>query len=271
MGYGIGDFGFNLFYTGLNLYLLFYYTDVLGINPATAGLIFMLPVIWDAVTDPIMGIIASRTRTRWGPYRPYILFGGPAMALSFVAMFAAPLIFSGAVVVASLVSHLVFRTCYTVVSIPYSSMTAAMTRDSGERSTIAGTRMVFAVGGGILTAFLTMSLAKSLGAGDLKAGFVQVSILYALIGTGLMLVVFKATGQNGLAIPTGATTAGHLQLAKSIRFVQSNAAFWILFAAVFVGAFGSSVGSKALVYYVSYVMAAPEQVPVFLPSSVCRK
>jgi GPH family glycoside/pentoside/hexuronide:cation symporter len=83
-----------------------------------------------------------------------------------------------------------------------------------------------------------------------------------------MLVVFKATGQNGLAIPTGATTAGHLQLAKSIRFVQSNAAFWILFAAVFVGAFGSSVGSKALVYYVSYVMAAPEQVPVFLSASL---
>lgn len=195
VGYGIGDFGFNLFYTGLNLYLLFYYTDVLGIDPATAGLIFMLPVIWDAVTDPIMGAIASRTRTRWGSYRPYILFGGPVMALSFVAMFAAPVIFSGAVVAASLVSHLVFRTCYTVVSIPYTSMTAAMTRDSAERSTIAGTRMVFAIGGGILTAFMTMSLATSLGDGDLEAGFVQVAILYALIGTALMLVVFRATGK----------------------------------------------------------------------------
>ena len=90
IGYGAGDFGLNLFYTGLNLYLLYYYTDVVGLAPGIAGSLFMVALLWDAVTDPVMGAIASRTRTRFGCYRPYILFGGPLLGASFVLLFATP-------------------------------------------------------------------------------------------------------------------------------------------------------------------------------------
>ena len=82
VGYGSGDFGFNLYFAGLNLYLLYYYTDVLNIDPAIAGLIIMLPVIWDGVSDPLMGWIVTRTRSRFGKFRPYILFGAPFMGLA---------------------------------------------------------------------------------------------------------------------------------------------------------------------------------------------
>jgi GPH family glycoside/pentoside/hexuronide:cation symporter len=71
-GYGIGDLAFNLYFTTASLYLLLYYTDVLGLPPATGGWIFAIALIWDAITDPVMGYIASRTRTRWGRYRPYL-------------------------------------------------------------------------------------------------------------------------------------------------------------------------------------------------------
>ena len=113
VGYGAGDFGFNLYFTGLNLYLLYYYTDVLGIDPAVAGIIFMIPVIWDGISDPLMGWIATRTRTRFGKFRPYVLFGAPFVGLSFVGMFAAPVWFPEHVVAASLITHIVFRTMYT--------------------------------------------------------------------------------------------------------------------------------------------------------------
>ena len=83
VGYGSGDFGFNLYFAGLNLYLLYYYTDVLNIDPAVAGLIIMLPVIWDGVSDPLMGWIVTRTRSRFGKFRPYILFGAPLMGFQF--------------------------------------------------------------------------------------------------------------------------------------------------------------------------------------------
>ena len=166
--YGIGDFGFNLFFTGLNLYLLFYYTDVLGIRPQIAGLIFMAPVIWDAVTDPVMGCIATRTRTKIGRYRPYILFGAPLMALSFVMMFAAPLWFPSAVILSSAFAHIVFRTFYTVVNVPYSALSAAISRDGRVRSKLAAARMVAGVVAGLLAAALTFRLAAWFGVGDLK-------------------------------------------------------------------------------------------------------
>lgn len=262
--FGFGDFGFNLFYTGLNLYLLFYYTDVLGIAPGTAGLIFMLPVIWDAVTDPLMGVIASRTRTRWGKYRPYILFGGPVMALSFVGMFAAPLFFPGAVVAACLISHILFRTAYTVVSIPYSALMAAMTNDGDERASLAGARMVCAVAGGVLTAYGTLRLAQSIGDDDLATGFVWTAVIFACLATVIMGVLFATTRETaGLGSPVK-----RLGWRDTMRYLQSNSAFWIVFAAVFCGALGSSIGSKALVYYVTYAAGGEDGVAPLLSASL---
>ena len=264
VAFGFGDFGFNLFYTGLNLYLLYYYTDVLRIAPATAGLIFMLPVIWDAVTDPVMGAIASRTRSRWGKYRPYILFGGPIMALSFVGMFAAPLLFSGAVVAASLVSHILFRTAYTVVSIPYSTLMATMTSDGSERASLAGARMVCAVAGGVLTAFATLELAKGLGDGDLAQGFVWTACVFAALATLIMLILFATTRET--LDPTRDTAQPSAR--DTLRYLKRNTAFWIVFVAVFFGALGSSIGSKALVYYVTYVVSRPDGVSGLLSASL---
>ena len=264
VAYGFGDFGFNLFYTGLNLYLLFYYTDVLGIAPVTAGLIFMAPVVWDAVTDPVMGAIATRTHSRWGRYRPWILFGAPLMCLSFVGMFAAPLLFPGAVVVAALVSHLVFRTAYTVVSIPYGALSAAMTRDGGERSKLAGARMVCAIGGGVLTAFATLQLATTFGAGDLARGFVTVTALYSGLAFAIMLLLFATTREDVVPGPRAAP----LTTSETWFFLKRNSAFWLLFAAVFCGAFGSSIASKALVYYLTYVAGDARLVPMLLTLSL---
>ena len=97
----------------------------------------MLPVIWDGVSDPLMGWIVTRTRSRFGKFRPYILFGAPLMGFSFVGMFAAPIWFPDHVVIACLATHMIFRTAYTVASVPYSSLAAALTHNSQERGTIA--------------------------------------------------------------------------------------------------------------------------------------
>lgn len=254
--YGIGDFGFNLFFTGLNLYLLFYYTDVLGIRPQIAGLIFMVPVIWDAVTDPVMGCIATRTRTKIGRYRPYILFGAPLMALSFVMMFAAPLWFPSAVILSSAFAHIVFRTFYTVVNVPYSALSAAISRDGRVRSKLAAARMVAGVVAGLLAAALTFRLAAWFGDGDLKTGFVRVALGYAGLASAALLIVFFAIRE-----PAAAPSArGSLSFTDTWRFLARNSAFWILSAAIFATAAASSVGTKSMVYYVTYYIGEPEAV-----------
>lgn len=183
VGFGVADFGFNLYYTGLSLFLLYYYTDVLEIRPAVAGLIFAIPLVWDAVTDPLMGAIAGRVRSNMGRYRPFILFGTIPLALAFVMMFAAPLIFTGAVVLSAAIAHIVFRTAYTVVSIPYSALMASLTRKSEERSQLAGVRMIFATLGGLFTVFATLPLASAIGGENLAAGFLWVAVIYAGIAS----------------------------------------------------------------------------------------
>ncbi|MDO7651508.1 MAG: MFS transporter, partial [Gammaproteobacteria bacterium] len=88
--YGIGDYAICLYWSGVGLYLLYFYTDVVGITPLLAGWIYALGIAWDAVTDPFMGYLAERTRTKMGSYRPYIFYGSIPLALSFVLLFWVP-------------------------------------------------------------------------------------------------------------------------------------------------------------------------------------
>ena len=258
-GYGFGDFGFNLYATGLNLYLLYYYTDVLGIAPAVAGLIFMIPVIWDGISDPLMGWIATRTSSRLGKFRPYILFGAPFVGLSFVGMFAAPVWFPDQVVAASLISHLLFRTLYTVASVPYSSLAAAITQDSQERGIMAAVRIMSAMAGGVVTAATLPELADYFGEGNFREGYVLTGLLYALVATAVMSVVFFTTSEKPVA-----PTQVQLTTAQTLTFVKSNTAFWILCGASFIGIIGSTMSGKAMVYYISYYVGHPDAVSTIL-------
>ncbi|WP_370224589.1 MULTISPECIES: MFS transporter [Hyphomonas] len=251
IGYGAGDFGLNLFYTGLNLYLLFYYTDVAGLNPALAGGIFMVSLLWDAVTDPLMGLIASRTNTRFGRYRPYILFASPLLGASFVLMFAAPVFWPAHAALACLVTHLLFRTIYTIVGVPIAALSAAMTTSGRTRASLAGARMQFATLGAIVTAFLTPLLAGSLGGEDLALGYMLTAILYALVAEVVLLIAFASVREH---VEIDAESP---DLGATLKVLKANTAFWILFAVVVTNTIASTIFTKSIVYYARYVIGEP--------------
>ena len=263
MGYGVADFGFNLFYTGLNLYLLYYYTDVVGLAPALAGAVFGVAVLWDAVTDPIMGWLATRYCRQTRGFRRYILFGAPLLGLAFVGMFAAPLLFPSALFAACLLSHLLLRTAYTVVSIPYSALSSVVTTDSRDRGKLAGWRMIFAVLGGLATAALTLELARGLGGDDLAGGFLKVALIYAVVATVLMWITFASTRETVLSTHVPVPT-----LADTGRMLARNTAFWTLFAAIFTLSVGAGVAGKAMTYYVQYVVGEPEAISLVLAAGL---
>lgn len=248
IGYGAGDFGLNLFYTGLNLYLLYYYTDVVGLAPGIAGSLFMVALLWDAVTDPVMGAIASRTRSRFGRYRPYILFAGPLLGASFVLLFAAPVFWPGSPVLACLLTHLLFRTVYTVFGVPYASLSAAMTTRSETRTFLSGARMQFATLGAIATAFLTPWLAEQLGGGSLVRGYMMTAILYAIVAEAVFIVTFLSVRER-MDVDTV-----HMSFTSTLKAVKGNLAFWVLFASVVVSVVASTVFTKSVVYYTRYVI-----------------
>ena len=247
-GYGLGDIGFNLFYTGLNLFLLKYYTDVLGIAPWLAGFIFMLPLFWDAITDPLMGWISTRTRSRFGSYRVYLLFGTPLMCFSFVMMFAAPVIFPAYVVTASVAAHVLFRTVYTVVNVPYTALSASMTQDTNTRSALAAVRMFSALIGGLIAGALTVELAMAFGDGDLRRGYIITTSIYAAAAFVLVMLAFIASFER----PRDPAIRSEISFAETRRFLARNRAFWILMVAVFLPGIFSSIGGKSTLYYVTY-------------------
>lgn len=246
LGYGVGDFGLNLFFTTASLYLLFYYTDVLGLSPATAGWVFAVALGWDALFDPVMGYVASRTRTRWGRYRPYLLFGGLPLAASWALMFLPVDFKGGALVLFAASTHIVFRTMYAVVGMPFLALSATMTRDANERGTMASIRMVAATMCGLLSAFLTLKFVAAFGGGS--AGFFATAVLYGGIATLVFLVVF-ATTREAAETEAEPQTPGDM-----ITMLRANRPFWIVCAAMLVGIFGGTLLSKMLPYYVKYAL-----------------
>ena len=109
-GFAFGDLSFNLVWQGTALFLMYYYTDILGIPVVAAGAIYLAAMFWDAITDPLIAIFADRTRTRWGKYRPWLLFGAPAFAISYPLAYSGPGALPVDPVIWALVTHLFLRT-----------------------------------------------------------------------------------------------------------------------------------------------------------------
>jgi GPH family glycoside/pentoside/hexuronide:cation symporter len=252
VGYGVGDFAFNLTFTFCSLFLLYFYTDVLGLSATTGGLIIMAALIWEGVTDPIVGVIANKTRSRWGRYRPYLLLGALPLAASFAAMFV-PLGLSGAsLAIYAFATHLLFRTVYTVVNVPYIALSAQMTTDSLVRGRLAGTRMMFAILCGLVLAGATLPLVKAFGGG--ASGFFALCLLYGAAVVVILLVCFAST-REAVQI-----TERHPTLPEMMRAVRSNPPFLALLAATLMGSVAYTMSSKALLYYMKYQVGSEDAV-----------
>jgi GPH family glycoside/pentoside/hexuronide:cation symporter len=256
-GYGIGDFGFNLFFTTASLYLIFYYTDVLGLAPDTAGWVFAIALMWDALFDPFMGYLANRTRTRWGRYRPYLLLGGIPLAFSWALMFL-PVPLEGApLLLFAVATHILFRTLYAVVGMPYLALSATMTRDAHERGVLASIRMVAATSCGLFVAFSTLKFVALFGGG--REGFFWTAVLYGGLASIVFLAVFATAREEAPS-----TDEHHPTMREMVLMLRHNRAFWIVCAAMLAGAFGSTMFSKTLPYYCKYVLGREDMIPLAL-------
>jgi GPH family glycoside/pentoside/hexuronide:cation symporter len=261
VSYGAGDFAFNLSFAFSSLFLLYFYTDVLGIGARTAGLIMMAALIWDGVADPIIGAIANRTRTRWGRYRPYLLFGAVPLALAVVAMFL-PVKFSGAALVAyALASQILYRTVFACVNIPYVALSARLTSDTDARGRLAGARMLFAIVCGLALAALTLPLVKAFGGG--RTGFLFVSMLYSAIATAVLIFCFLRTEESVAEDPQD-----NPDLARLVAALWVNKPFLLLLPATILGATAYTMSGKALVYYLKYWGGAESMVTLGLVTTL---
>ncbi|TWB19081.1 GPH family glycoside/pentoside/hexuronide:cation symporter [Nitrospirillum amazonense] len=159
LGYAIGDLGLNLHWQAMTLFLAYFQTDVQGVPPVWVGVGFLVAAIADGLANPLMGVWADRTSTRLGRYRPFILWGGVPLGAVMAACFTAPGLGQGGLIAYAILSHMAWRGVYTIVSIPYASLSARITQDAEERSSLTGYRMTCAFIGGITVSFLLPALA----------------------------------------------------------------------------------------------------------------
>jgi GPH family glycoside/pentoside/hexuronide:cation symporter len=159
LGFGIGDIGGNLYFTVVAFWLMNYFTDTVGLAAGIAGVAFGIGKVWDAITDPLMGFISDRTRSRWGRRRPYLLFGSFVWFIAMIILFTNPQLDNrSALFVWAVAAYCFLSTAFTVVNVPYSSLTPELTKDYHERSSLNGYRAVFMVIGTLIGAGASFSV-----------------------------------------------------------------------------------------------------------------
>lgn len=251
--YGVGDLGLNFYWQGAGFFLFFFYTDVVGLPNLTAGFVVAAGGLVDAVTDPAMGFIADRTRSRFGRYRVYLLFGAPALAFAYAFLFWAPLAApASAAAAAALAAHVIFRIVYTCVSIPYGSLGANLTNDGGARTNLAGARMFFGALGGLIVVNLVVWLRT--GHDDAQA-FILAGAVAGLLGAVPVVTTGVATRERHYADRAAAEAQSPIAVAKRAAV---NRPFILLIAAMLLITVANVLFAKTVLYLFERILKAPE-------------
>lgn len=230
--------------------MLYFYTDVVGISPLLAGWIYALGIGWDAITDPYMGYIAERTRTKMGSYRPYIFFGSVPLAFSFALLFWAPPFEGNFLFIFLVIVNLFHRSCFTIVSVPYSSLTARITDDSEERTKLTTARMLGASFGTLTISALGFPLINWFGSGEESLGFIYLGICCGLAAIFILAITVKTVKERNFNIEI-AKLPNFSEVRKSIL---NNYAFLIVFASTLTLITTSIMFNKNLIYYTKYAL-----------------
>jgi GPH family glycoside/pentoside/hexuronide:cation symporter len=248
LGFGIGDIGGNLYFTVVAFWLLNYFTDTVGLAAGIAGIAFGIGKVWDAVTDPLMGFISDRTRSIWGRRRPYLLFGSFAWFISMIILFTNPQLGdSMTMFVWAVAAFCLLSTAFTVVNVPYSSLTPELTKDYHERSSLNGYRAVFMVIGTLIGAGAALPLINALPSKNI--GFSVMGVVFGAVMMGSTLVTFFSVREPKLTEAAKPKT----NFLKSYLAVFKTKPFIFILLTYMMCMIGVSIVSATMIYYFKYI------------------
>lgn len=246
LGYGLGDTASNFFFATFNVFLLYYYTDIFGLSAAAVGTMFLVTKIVDAASDPIMGLIADRTNSKWGKFRPYLLWGAVPYGLCGYAMFANPdLAYTGKLIYAY-VTYSLMMLAYTAINVPYSALMGVISASSLERTKVASYRFFCAFTAGWLVGTFVTPLKNILGGGNEALGFQYTMAIFAALSIVLFWVTFATTKERVIPPPTDSN------LKTDFRALLQNGPWRVLFITGIVTLMNVAVRNGTLLYYFKY-------------------
>ncbi|MDX2023366.1 MAG: MFS transporter [Deltaproteobacteria bacterium] len=195
-GFAAGDFGFSFYWKVFEFYLLVFYTDSFGISPAQAGTMFLITRVLDAALDPVMGMLADRTNTRWGKFRPYLLWFALPLVASAVLTFTTPHLDQADKLVWAYVTYTMTMLAYTAANIPYGALLGVITPDPQKRTVLATFMIVGSNAAGTVVTWVTLPLVNRLANGDLRVGWQRLMVLYGAIAVAMLFIAFASTRER---------------------------------------------------------------------------
>ncbi len=224
IGYGFGDMASSMFWKIFSYYLPFFYSNIFGLSITDAGIILLITRIWDAVSDPMMGVIADRTHTRWGKYRPYLLWIAPFFSICGILLFATPNFDYAGKLIWAYITYILMMTVYTAINVPYGAMLGVMTDNSKEKTVFSSFRMFFAYGGSFLAMLLWEPLTQAFGGYNSSEGWFWAMVVIALCCLILFLCCFSLTREHLHTVST-------VSIGNDFKSLLKNAPWWLLIVA----------------------------------------
>jgi glycoside/pentoside/hexuronide:cation symporter, GPH family len=254
--YGLGDMASNIVYQAVINVLMYFYTDVYGIGAAAAGTLMIAVRFFDAISDPVMGAVADRTRTKWGRYRPWMLWFAIPFGVLAVTAFITPNVSLGAKLVYAYISYALLMTAYTAVNIPYSALAGVMTTDKDERSGLQSWRFGMAMVGGFLVTVSIWPLSKFLGGGgtpqNLQLGFPLAVSLLAIIGVAALFGCFAWTRERIYPDEESQNKSRRTSMLEDLKAMLANRQWLIATLAMFVIQIRGGLQGNVKPYFIKY-------------------
>ena len=264
VGYSLGDSAANLYWKTFEFFLAIFYTDVFGIPAASVGVMLLVTRLGDAGADLLMGSIADRTQTRWGHFRPYLLWSALPLAVVGVLTFTTPRMGSGPKLLYAYITYGSLMLIYTAVNTPYTALMGVMTPNSLERTSIASVRFVGAFTTGLFAQYFTLRFVNFFGRGSDARGWQLTMVLYGVLAIVLLLLCFISTHER--VIPSALTHTN----ARSTWGVAKLLCSWpwtILVGTQILTVSAFAIEGSASTYYFKYFLKREDLLGLFLASN----
>lgn len=249
IGYALGDLASNLFFVTFNIFLIYYYVDVWAIPAASISFMMLAVRFFDAVNDPVMGLIADRTETKWGKFRPYLLWGAIPYGFCGYLMFAGPDLGATGKLIYAYATYTLMLTAYTVINVPYSSMLGVISPHSRTRGVASSFRFVGAFTGGLLVSLLARPLVKALGGENEVLGFQYTIAIFAVVSVAMFWLCF-ATTKERVKPPPAQKTDVKAELGELLR----NYPWVMLLVATIFSTTFMALRQGSTLFYFKYVV-----------------
>lgn len=260
IGYGFGDAASSMYWKIFGMYLLFFYTDVFGLAAGAIGTMFLITRIWDSFFDPVVGVLADRTETRWGKFRPYLLYVAIPFGLIGIATFYVPAFSSGGKLIYAYLTYSLMMMVYSLINVPYASLLGVMSADGKVRTSLSSYRMVFAFIGSLIALWLIEPLVKRFGNGLLNSprGWSMAIIIFSVITTLLFFGCFAWTRERIRPIVEEKSS-----LKEDVKDLLGNRPWWILLGAGIAALIFNSIRDGGAVYYFKYFVQDAKEYNIF--------